>query len=79
MKNLIPAKTGRYAIAVLITSTVVIVLVYGVSSFKGMELDAGTKALINAVYNDFVSIVANPCIIMWGAPSIQRKIKKVLS
>ena len=77
MKNLIPAKTGTYAIFIMIFSTVIVSLVYGLSSIFGMELDTGTKALINAIYNDFVSVVANPCIIMWGAPTIKLKINKV--
>ena len=77
MKNLIPAKTGTYAIVIMICSAVMISLVYGLSPIFGVELDTGTKALINAIYNDFVSVVANPCIFMWSAPVIKTKINKV--
>ena len=76
-KNLIPAKTGTYSVILMVFTVILYTFLYGLSTKFGVKLDTGTKALLIAVYNDFVTEIVNPCIIMWGAPTIKRKIMKV--
>ena len=87
-RNFVPAKTGFIAaIQVLgklvdcltrlkfdmsyVVSTVVYATIYPMRS-----MDNGTKAYILSIYNDIYPCVINPLAVLFGAPTVRRKINK---
>ena len=72
--NLVPAKTG---ISILILSFVY--TIFFIFAYAGDSTDNGTRNYFLSLSQDLLACIFAPCIIVFQAPSIRRKINKIFT
>ena len=72
------AKTGMFAVFVMILSTIVFHVVYNFEywTFNTYTLDSSTKALILSVYGMAFDCIINPCVLLANAPTVQKAVQR---
>ena len=77
-RNFVTAKTGMFAVFVMILSTIVFHVVYNFEywTFNTYSLDSSTKAFIISVYGMAFDCIINPCVLLANAPTVQKAVKK---
>ena len=80
-RNFVTARTGMFAVFVMLLSTFVFHVVYNFEYWTGIldldyTLDSSTKAVILSVYGLAFDCIINPCVLLSNAPTVQRAVHK---
>ena len=62
----------------ILVSTVVYAIIYNLGALTSTKIDNGTKAYILNVYNDSITSILSPLLLMFWAPSIRKKVEGFL-
>ena len=80
-RNFVTARTGMFAVFVMVLSTFVFHVVYNFEYWTGIlgleyTLDSSTKALIISVYGLTFDCIINPLVLLSNAPTVQKAVHK---